>query len=60
MVVFGDSRAESHYEPKILQQALGRAVFNGGYKGSNSIYQFGLEQLMLRSLHPATDRAGLL
>ena len=52
VVVFGDSRAESHYEPKILQQALGRAVFNGGYKGSNSIYQFGLEQLVLDHYTP--------
>jgi hypothetical protein len=46
VVVFGDSRAESHYSPGKLSDALGVSAFNGGFKGSNTIFQFGLEQLV--------------
>src|SRR5262245_1594452 len=46
VVVFGDSRAESHYAPALLSEALGTSAFNGGFKGSNTIYDFGLQQLL--------------
>ncbi len=46
LLVFGDSRAESHYSPAKLSAALGVSAFNGGYKGSNTIFQYGLEQLV--------------
>src|SRR5260370_29162768 len=36
VVVFGDSRAESHYVPALLAEALGASTFNGGYKGANT------------------------
>jgi hypothetical protein len=52
VVVFGDSRAESHYAPAALGNALGVPVFNGGYKGSNSIFQLGLQQLLFDHYTP--------
>jgi hypothetical protein len=52
VVVFGDSRAESHYVPALLTEALGASTFNGGYKGSNTIYDFGLEQLLFDRYTP--------
>ena len=47
IIVFGSSRAESHYKPDIIGKALGRGVFNAGFKGSNTIFDYGLEQLVL-------------
>src|ERR1700761_5075299 len=32
VVVFGDSRAESHYVPEKLQAGLGMSAFNAGFK----------------------------
>jgi hypothetical protein len=52
VVVFGDSRAESHYAPALLAEELGATAFNGGYKGSNTIYDYGLEQLLFDSYTP--------
>src|SRR5262245_25052198 len=53
VVVFGDSRAESHYAPALLSAALGgTSTFNGGFKGSNTIYDFGLQQLLFDRYQP--------
>jgi hypothetical protein len=52
VVVFGDSRAESHYSPAKLSAALGLSAFNGGYKGCNSIFQYGLQQLLFDHYTP--------
>jgi hypothetical protein len=52
VVVFGDSRAESHYVPALLADTLGASAFNGGYKGSNTIYDYGLEQLVFSRYTP--------
>jgi hypothetical protein len=52
VVVFGDSRAETHYDPGVLSGALGTTAFNAGFKGSNSIYFYGLEQLVLEHFEP--------
>jgi len=52
IVVFGSSRAESHYIPDILSNILNKTVFNAGFKGSNSIYDFGVEQLVLNTYKP--------
>jgi hypothetical protein len=52
VIVFGDSRAESHYVPALLGDALGAPAFNGGYKGSNTIYDYGLEQLVFDRYTP--------
>jgi hypothetical protein len=52
LLVFGDSRAESHYVPAILSEHLGVAAFNGGFKGSNSLYFYGLEQLVFDHYTP--------
>src|SRR5262249_41279149 len=42
ILVFGDSRAESHYVPDILRSDLHASVFNAGFKGSNSLFQYAL------------------
>jgi len=47
IVIFGSSRAESHYIPSILRDATGASVYNAGFKGSNIVYDYGLEQLLL-------------
>src|ERR1700730_7617531 len=52
VVVFGDSRAESHYVPAKISAALGTSAFNAGFKGSNTIYDFGLQQLIFGRYTP--------
>ena len=52
VLVFGDSRAESHYVPEILAERLGGGVFNAGMKGSNALAQYGLEQLIFSRYIP--------
>jgi len=52
VLIFGSSRAEGHYIPSILSNAFGMQVFNAGFKGSNSIYDFGLEQLVFDTYKP--------
>ncbi len=52
VVVFGSSRAESHYVPEVLESELGVKVFNGGYKGSNALYDYGVQQLTFRKFLP--------
>jgi hypothetical protein len=47
VLVFGDSRAESHYVPDILAANLDTTAFNAGYKGANTLYDYALEQLVL-------------
>jgi hypothetical protein len=52
IVIFGDSRAESHYVPEILQASLGAATFNAGMKGSNAMAQYALEGLLFDHYTP--------
>jgi hypothetical protein len=52
VVVFGDSRAESHYVPAKISAALKASAFNAGFKGSNTIYEFGLQQLIFDHYTP--------
>jgi hypothetical protein len=52
VVVFGDSRAESHYVPAKISAALKTSAFNAGFKGSNTIYDFGLQQLIFDHYTP--------
>ena len=47
VVVFGSSRAEAHYMPGIMAPVLSASVFNAGFKGSNILYDYGLEELLL-------------
>ncbi len=46
ILIFGSSRAESHYVPSVFQNELGLSTYNCGFKGSNSIYDYSLEQLV--------------
>ena len=52
IVIFGSSRAESHYVPDVLEKSLGASTFNAGFKGSNSLYDYGIEQLLLKANRP--------
>jgi hypothetical protein len=52
VVVFGDSRAESHYVPEKIGAALQTSAFNAGFKGSNTLYDFGLQQLIFDHYAP--------
>ncbi len=52
VVVFGSSKAESQYAPHVLGQILGKTVFNAGFKASNCIYDYGVEQLVFNTYKP--------
>jgi hypothetical protein len=52
VVIFGDSRAEAHYVPDILQASLGATTFNAGMKGSNAMAQYALEGLIFDHYTP--------
>jgi hypothetical protein len=52
VLVFGDSRAESHYVPSVLRARLGESAFNAGFKGANAMYQYALEQLVFDHYEP--------
>lgn len=52
VVVFGSSRAESHYVPDVLSASWGVSAFNAGFKGSNIIYDYGVLQLVLEAYAP--------
>jgi hypothetical protein len=52
VLVFGDSRAESHYVPDILGSGFHASAFNAGFKGANSLYQYALEQLVFDHYTP--------
>ncbi len=52
LLIFGSSRAESHYVPSIFQKELGLSTYNCGFKGSNIIYDYSLEQLVFDKYIP--------
>ncbi|MET0497221.1 MAG: hypothetical protein ABW106_02990 [Steroidobacteraceae bacterium] len=52
VVVFGSSRAESHYVPDVMKQEIGASFFNAGFKGSNVLYDYGAEQLVFDEYTP--------
>jgi len=52
VLVFGSSRAESHYVPGVLTETLGKPTFNAGFKGSNVLYDYGVEQLVFDTYAP--------
>jgi hypothetical protein len=52
VLVMGSSRAECQYVPDVLSKQLGATVFNGGFKGANSIYDYGLQQLVFDTYTP--------
>ena len=52
VVVFGSSRAESHYVPDVMSEEMGASFFNAGFKGSNVLYDYGAEQLVFDEYTP--------
>jgi hypothetical protein len=41
LLVFGSSKAQNQYDPKILEDTLGMSVFNCGYHGMGVIFHYG-------------------
>ncbi len=52
IVVFGSSRAESHYVPLRIEKEFSSSVFNAGFKGSNALYDLAVLRLVLESWTP--------
>ena len=52
VIVFGSSKAESQYDPEILSKIIGKSVFDAGFKASNGVYDYGVEQLVLNTYKP--------
>ncbi len=50
--VFGDSRAEHHYDPEILQSKLGMTFFNAGADGQDVLYFRMLADLIEQEHRP--------
>ena len=52
VLVFGSSRAEGQYAPDVLKLSLGSDVFNVGFKGANSIYDYAVLGILLQKYTP--------
>ncbi len=52
IVVFGSSRAKSHYDPAILSAETGMSVFNAGVAAQHLLFHYCLEQLMFDRYQP--------
>lgn len=52
LVVLGSSRARNHYNPDILQEALGMSCFNAGRSGHFLMYQSAQLHVMLSRYTP--------
>jgi len=52
ILVFGSSRAEGQYSPEALKLSLRSEVFNAGFKGANSLYDYAVLGLVLEKYTP--------
>lgn len=52
VVILGSSRAQRHYDPRILEEALHRSVYNAGCDGQFMPYTRGVTDLLLRDYAP--------
>lgn len=52
VVVFGNSRAQCHYNPLILEKTLKRSVYNAGANGQGIPYVQGVADLLLKDYKP--------
>lgn len=52
VLVMGSSRAVHHYNPKILEDSLGKEVYNCGVDGMGIIFQYGRLLLLLERYTP--------
>lgn len=52
MLVFGSSRADHHYNPKILMDSLGVSCYNCGEDGNGIILNYGRLLMMLERYRP--------
>ncbi len=53
VVIIGNSRARYHYDTTVLQEILGRTVFNAGYDGQTLFYDLATVDLALGTYHPS-------
>ena len=52
LVIFGSSRAESHYDPEIIAKETGFSVFNAGVAAQHLLFHFCLEQMVFDQYLP--------
>ena len=52
ILVFGSSRAHSHYDTPFLSDTLGLDVYNAGYDGNGIIFSYGIFELIVERYHP--------
>lgn len=52
ILIFGSSRAESHYNAKMIEDSLGLTVYNCGTDGSGIILSYGRLLILSRRYHP--------
>lgn len=51
MVLLGSSRAYHHYQPHILENKLGRSIYNGGRDGAGLLYHYAMYQQLRKNGH---------
>ena len=52
ILIFGSSRAESHYNAKMIEDSLGMTAYNCGTDGSGIILSYGRLLMLSRRYHP--------
>lgn len=52
IIIMGSSRAIHHYVPEILEDSLGKGVYNCGVDGNGILFQYGRLSLLLERYKP--------
>lgn len=52
MIIMGSSRANHHYDPRVLKKRLGISCYNTGRDGQYIFYQYALLQTILKRYSP--------
>lgn len=52
VIIMGSSRAIHHYVPQILEDSLGKGVYNCGVDGNGILFQYGRLRLLLERYTP--------
>lgn len=52
ILIFGSSRAEFHYDAKMIEDSLGETVYNCGFSGCGIIQSYGRLLMLTERYHP--------
>ncbi len=53
ILIFGSSRATHHYDPSILEDSLGKSVYNCGFDGEGILCEYGIYRMIAERYTPS-------